>query len=127
MGKRLNEHEDVTAVIQLLDNSVFQVGGPGGTRHLPIADSCGTCHIDGALYVADKPAVRDLVNKLSPLLKAPRPTMKKVFLSPLTGYWLKPCCTAPGHLTNVGGGKYGTVVVHDINLQYPYDNILFYG
>ncbi len=33
-------------------------------------------------------------------------------------------CTM-GH--SVSGGKYGTVVVHDINLQYPYDNILFYG
>ncbi len=47
--KRLEEHENVTAVIQLLDNSVFHVGGPGGTRHLPSDDSCGTCHIDGAL------------------------------------------------------------------------------
>jgi hypothetical protein len=27
----------------------------------------------------------------------------------------------------VGGGKYATVVVHDIDLQYSYDNILFYG
>jgi hypothetical protein len=86
MGKRLQEHEDVTAVIQLLDNSVFQVGGPGGTHHLASADSCGICHIDGALHVADKPAVRDLVNKLTPHMKALGPTTKKVFLSPLTRY-----------------------------------------
>jgi hypothetical protein len=33
--KKLQEYGDITAVIQLLDNSVFQVGGPGGTRHLP--------------------------------------------------------------------------------------------
>jgi hypothetical protein len=28
---------------------------------------------------------------------------------------------------NVGGGKYGTLVVYSINLQYSYDNILLYG
>jgi hypothetical protein len=117
--KRLPEHEDVTAVIQLLDNSVFQVGGPGGTHHLPSDDSCGTCHIDGALYVADKPAVRDLVNKLT--LKTLGPTTKKVFLSPLTKYWLKPCCTAPGHLTNYTSPHYlpspGSMCTHCTSLH----------
>ncbi len=82
--KKIQEYNEVTAVIQLLDNSVFLVGGPGGTRHLPRRDTDGTYHVDGVLHVADKPAVRDLMSKLTPLLKTLGPRVKKVFLSPLT-------------------------------------------
>jgi hypothetical protein len=76
------------------------VGGPGGTRHLPHRDTDGTYHVDGVLHVADKPAVRDLISKLTPRLKTLGPRVKKVFLSPLTRYWIRPCCSAQGHLTN---------------------------
>jgi hypothetical protein len=40
---------DYVAIIQLFDNSVYQVGGPGGNRHLPVSDSRGRFHIDGPL------------------------------------------------------------------------------
>jgi hypothetical protein len=83
--KKLKEDEDITAVIYLLD-SVNQVGGPGLTRHLPCRDKDGTYHVDGVLHMADKPAVEDLVSKLSPLLKSLGPRVKKIFLSPLTRY-----------------------------------------
>jgi hypothetical protein len=43
----IQDHNDVTAIIQLLDNSVFLVGGPGGTRHLPRRGADGTYHVDG--------------------------------------------------------------------------------
>jgi hypothetical protein len=102
----IQEYGDVTAIIQLLDNSVFLVGGPGGTRHLPRRDTDGTYHVDGVLHVADKPAVRDLVSKLTPLLKTLGPRVKKIFLSPLTRYWIRPCCSAPDHLTNYSAASY---------------------
>jgi hypothetical protein len=102
----IQEYGDVTAIIQLLDNSVFLVGGPGGTRHLPRCDTDGTYHVDGVLHVADKPAVRDLVSKLTPLLKTLGPRVKKIFLSPLTRYWIRPCCSAPDHLTNYSAASY---------------------
>jgi hypothetical protein len=72
--------------------------GPG--RYLPKADNHGVYHIDGALHVADKTVVRDLVSKMMPLIKALGPTSRKVFMAPLTQYWLKPCCAKEGHLTN---------------------------
>ncbi len=97
---------DVTAIIQLLDNSVFLVGGPGGTRHLPRRDTDGIYHVDGVLHVANKPEVRDLVSKLTPLLKTLGPRVKKIFLSPLTRYWIRPCCSAPDHLTNYSAASY---------------------
>jgi hypothetical protein len=56
--------------------------------------------------VADKPAVGDLVSKLSPLLKSLEPRVKKIFLSPLTRYWIRPCCMAQGHLTNYSAASY---------------------
>ncbi len=41
-----------------------------------------------------------------PLVKALGPSTKKVFLSPLTRYWLKPCCPDDGHLTNYKSLQY---------------------
>ncbi len=98
--------DDITVVIQLLDNSLYQVTGTDGTRFFPRADTNGVYHIDGAFHVADKSAVRDLVSKMMPLIKALGPTLKKIFMAPLTRYWLKPCCTKEGHLTNYGSPQY---------------------
>jgi hypothetical protein len=50
--------------------------------------------------------VRDLVSKLTPLLKTLGLRVKKVFLSPLTRYWIRPCCSAPDHLTNYNAVSY---------------------
>jgi hypothetical protein len=69
--------DDITVVIQLLDNSVYQVTGTDGTKYLPRADTLGVYHIDGALHVADKNDVRDLVSKMMPLIKALGPNLKK--------------------------------------------------
>jgi hypothetical protein len=49
-------------------------------------------------YLADKPAVRDFDSKLTPLLKALRPMVKK--------YWLHLCCSDTGHLTNYSVSSY---------------------
>jgi hypothetical protein len=56
-------------IMQLYDNSIYLVGGPGGVRHLPARDSSGKYHIDSTLIVADKPGVKDLTAKLVPLVK----------------------------------------------------------
>jgi succinate dehydrogenase flavin-adding protein (antitoxin of CptAB toxin-antitoxin module) len=98
--------DDVTAVIQLLDNSVYQVIGSDGTKYLPRADTLGVYHIDGSLQVSDKNDVRELVSRMMPLIKALGPSTKKIFLAPLTRYWLKPCCRKEDHLTNYGSPQY---------------------
>ncbi len=41
------ELEKATIVLQLYDNSVFLVGGAGGTKSLPIRDSARHYHING--------------------------------------------------------------------------------
>jgi hypothetical protein len=94
-----------TVLIQLYDNSVFQVGGPGGVRSLPKPDSTGRYHINGTLQVADKTAVKEMTALLQPLIKA-LGQAKKAFLSPLTRYWLKPCCDNQLHHLNYSAPTY---------------------
>ncbi len=62
--------------------------------------------MDDILYVAGKQVVRDLVSKLTPLLKILGPMVKKVFISPLTRYWMRPCCSTQDHLINYSAGSY---------------------
>jgi hypothetical protein len=97
--------ENCTAILQLYDNTVYQVGGPGGVRHLPLPDRCGTYHINGSLHVADKNAVKEMTTMLQPLIKA-LGQARKAFLSPLTRYWIKPCCDDPLHHTNYPSTAY---------------------
>jgi hypothetical protein len=75
------------------------VGGAGGTKSLPVRDSAGRYHINGELVVADKAGIKDLTNKLVPLIRALNGA-RKVFLAPLSRYWIDPCCAEPDHLTN---------------------------
>jgi hypothetical protein len=98
LGEQI-ELDKATVILQLYDNSVFMVGGTGGTRHLPARDATGVYHVDGELVVADKAGVKELTSKLAPLIRA-LGGAKKLFLSPLSRYWLNPCCSDPGHLTN---------------------------
>jgi hypothetical protein len=86
-------------VLQLYDNSVYLVGGPGGVKHLPARDPTGKYHVDGPLIVADKSGVKDLTAKFIPLLRE-LGECKKVFLTPLARYWLAPCCSKEDHLVN---------------------------
>jgi lysophospholipase L1-like esterase len=86
-------------VLQLFDNSVFMVGGPGGEKRLPGRDRAGTYHIDGSLVVADRPVIKDLVSQLAPLLKA-LGASRKIILTPLARYWVGPCCGDPAHFIN---------------------------
>jgi hypothetical protein len=51
------------------------------------------------LTVADKPAVKNLVQQLTPLLKELGGT-KKIILTPLARYWVGPCCNDLTHHTN---------------------------
>ncbi len=86
-------------ILQLYDNSIYLVGGPGGVKHLPAGDPTGKYHVDGLLIVADKSGVKDLTAKLMPLLRE-LGECKKVFLTPLARYWLAPCCSKEDHLVN---------------------------
>jgi lysophospholipase L1-like esterase len=91
--------EKATVILQLFDNSVYMVGGPGGEKRLPGRDRLGTYHIDGSLAVADKAVIKDLVGQLTPVLKALGGS-RKIILSPLARYWVAPCCGDPLHLVN---------------------------
>jgi hypothetical protein len=46
--------DNATVIVQLLDNSVYMVRGPGGETRLPGKDRQGRYHVDGGLVVADK-------------------------------------------------------------------------
>ncbi len=104
LGKSV-QLENSTVILQLFDNSVYQVGGPGGVRHLPDPDNCGRYHIDGTLQVADKAAIKEMTASLHPLIKA-LGQARKAFLSPLTRYWLKPCCDDTNHHLNYSAPAY---------------------
>jgi hypothetical protein len=88
-----------TVILQLFDNSVYMVSGPGGEKFLPKKDKRGTYHIEGSLAVADKAAVKDLVARLSPLLKELGDS-RKIVLTPLARYWVSPCCEDVSHHIN---------------------------
>jgi hypothetical protein len=91
--------EKATVILQVYDNSVYLVGGTGGTKSLPVRGMDGAYHITGKLVVADKAGVKDLSGKLVLLIFA-LSGAKKLFLSPLSRYWLDPCCSNPDHLVN---------------------------
>jgi hypothetical protein len=95
-----------TAIIQLYDKSVYQVGRPGGTQHLPIVDNSGRYHADGPLLTADKPGIWDLTCQLTPQIKVLGGT-RKIFLMPIARCCLKPCCQDEAH-----GGMWGPDPVH---------------
>jgi hypothetical protein len=91
--------KDAVCVLQLYDNSVYLVGGPGGVRHLPVRDSAGRYHVDGRLLVADKAGIKDLTATLAPLIQELGGS-KKLFLTPLARYWLSPYCADTDHVSN---------------------------
>jgi hypothetical protein len=88
-----------TVILQLFDNSAYMVSGPGAEKFLPRKDKKGTYHIEGSLAVADKAAVKDLVARLSPLLKE-LGECRKIVLTPLARYWVSPCCEDVSHHIN---------------------------
>ncbi len=49
--------------------------------------------------VADKAAVKDLIQQLAPLLKA-LGNSRKIILTPLARYWVAPCCSDLTHMVN---------------------------
>jgi hypothetical protein len=91
--------DNATVILQVFDNSVYMAGGPGGEKRLPVKDRAGTYHIDGSLVVADKAAVKDLVQQFAPVLKA-LGNSRKLFMTPLARYWVAPCCGDPAHTVN---------------------------
>ncbi len=91
--------KEAVCVLQLYDNSVYLVGGPGGVRHLPVRDSAGRYHVDGRLLIADKAGIKDVTATLAPLLQELGGS-KKLFLTPLARYWLSPCCADTDHVSN---------------------------
>jgi hypothetical protein len=94
-----------TVILQLFDNSVYMVNGPGGENFLPRRDKKGLYHIEGSLTVADKAAIKDLVSRLNPLLRE-LGDCRKIVLTPLAPYWVSPCCDDSSHHVNYGAPGY---------------------
>jgi hypothetical protein len=93
-----NTHRNVV-VYQLLDNNVFFESREDGSRALPSKWSEDNCyHIKGKLEYADHAVVKNLVNSITPLLRAGGDN-EKLILSPLPRY-TKRCCKDKTHLTN---------------------------
>jgi hypothetical protein len=109
-------------VLQLYDNSVFMVGGPGGERHHPVWDQKGIYHIDGRLVVANKDTVKELTALLLPLLKMIGASMKLV-LAPLSHYWLVPCCDDEDHV--VGHNSSAYIMTESMHWEGYIRNCLF--
>jgi hypothetical protein len=97
--------DNCTVVMQLFDNSVYQVGGLGGVRYLPEIDQYSHYHISGSLQIADKATVKEMVGLLAPLFKVTG-QLRKLVRTPLARYWLKPCCENPEHHTNYSASTY---------------------
>ncbi len=72
---------------------------------VPITLTDGTYHIDGELTVADKPAIKNLVAQLTPLLKALE-NSRKIFLMPLARCWVRPRSTTVTTRTTALLGAY---------------------
>ncbi len=49
--------------------------------------------------IADKAAVKDLVQQIAPVLKA-LGNLRKLIMMPLARYWVAPCCGDPTHTVN---------------------------
>jgi hypothetical protein len=94
VGGVLLQLNECTVILQLYDNSVYQVVGPGGVRHLPTPDKQGRYHIEGTLQVADKTAIKALGQA------------RKAFLAPLMRYWIRPCCDNVNHHLNYSSPTY---------------------
>jgi lysophospholipase L1-like esterase len=86
-------------IYQLLDNNAFFEVHEDGSRILPSKDNeDGKYHIHGRLEYADHTAVKNLVNQITPLLRAGG-TNEKIILSPLPRY-MRRCCKKREHLVN---------------------------
>jgi hypothetical protein len=55
--------------------------------------------------VANKAAIKDLVNRLNLLLKE-LGDFKKILLTPIARYWVSPCCDDNTHHVNYGSPSY---------------------
>jgi hypothetical protein len=55
-------------IYHLFDNSVFYGQKPDGSKALPFRGGDGKYHIEGALKIVDRLALRDLFNMAVPLL-----------------------------------------------------------
>jgi hypothetical protein len=97
--------ETAVVILQLFDSSVYLVNTSNGEKRLPRKERNGTYHIEGSLVVADKAAVKELVQQLSPLLKL-LGSCRKVVLTPLARYWVAPCCASEGHHSNYSAKHY---------------------
>jgi hypothetical protein len=66
---------------------------------LPARQLEGHYHVDGALVLAPREMFTYTLECCTPLLMC-HPSVRKLILSPTPRYWVQPCCSSPGHVTN---------------------------
>jgi hypothetical protein len=99
------EMDNSIMVFHLLDNNVYMVDKPGGEKCLPSKGQDGAYHIDGKLCVAGRDTVKELFCAVLPIIKAGG-DCRKIILSPLSRYWVAPCCCGSGHHVNYNDPGY---------------------
>jgi hypothetical protein len=97
--------ENTIMVVHLLDNNVYMVDKPGGEKCLLSKGQDGAYHIDGKLCVAGRDTVKELFSAVLPIIKAGG-ECRKIILSPLSRYWVAPCCYGSGHHVNYNDPGY---------------------
>jgi hypothetical protein len=107
LEKVMQEECDIKKVViyHLFDNSIFYSQRPDGSTAPPFRGGDGKYHIEGALKIIDRPALRDRFNMAAPLMRA-RGEECKIILSPLLRYIGSKCCNNPSHITNFGEKQY---------------------
>jgi uncharacterized membrane protein YgcG len=94
----LAKKQPTAIVLQILDNTVFEVITEEGER-LPPQRVDGRTHFAGDIAVADKAVLRKLLKLCSPALDA-TDSIKTAFIGPLPRYVTGACCSEGSHMVN---------------------------
>jgi hypothetical protein len=113
-------------VYQLLDNNLVFESCEDGSMALPSRSKDDQkYHINGRLEYADHVVIKNLVNTITPLLRAGG-DIEKLMLSPLPRY-IKRCCKDKGHLTNKKDSDYASKMGESLSVIRDSMKDLIYG
>jgi hypothetical protein len=98
IGEAVAKEKPTAIVIQILDNSLFEVITEEGER-LPPQKVEGRTHFAGDIAVADRAVLRKLLMLCRPALDATE-GIKTAFIGPLPRYVMGACCDEMGHMAN---------------------------
>ena len=102
LAKEMLNHdvEKVAVVFQLLDSSFFLARTEEGGLIPARRELGGGYHVDGDLILIPREMQFHCLSTIKPLLEAARDA-KKVLVTPIPRYVLKPCCQDDRHIPNI--------------------------